>query len=53
MSTWGPIIAYNRTSDERGTMYSNIYKSDYVIAVDEILLDVVNATPRLKKKVPS
>ena len=34
-----PITAYNRISDERCTIHSNIYEPDYVVVVDETLLD--------------
>lgn len=45
-----PITAYNRISDERVTVHSNIYDPDYVIVVDETLLDVVDVTAGLKKE---
>ncbi|MEG0014414.1 MAG: 2-oxoacid:acceptor oxidoreductase family protein [Cellulosilyticaceae bacterium] len=45
-----PITAYNRISDERLTIHSNIYEPDYVVVVDETLLDVVDVTAGLKKE---
>lgn len=45
-----PITAYNRISDKRLTVHSNIYEPDYVIVVDETLIDVVDVTAGLKKE---
>lgn len=42
-----PITAYNRISDERCTVHSNIYNPDYVVVVDETLLESVNVTAGL------
>ena len=39
-----PITAYNRISDERCTIHSNIYNPDYVVVVDETLLQSVDVT---------
>lgn len=44
-----PITAYNRISDERATIHSNIYEPDYVVVVDETLIDVVDVTAGLKE----
>lgn len=44
-----PITAYNRISDERITIHSNIYEPDYVVVVDESLLKVVDVTSGLKE----
>ena len=44
-----PITAYNRISDERCKVHSNIYEPDYVVVVDETLLDSVDVTSGLKK----
>ena len=44
-----PITAFNRISDERCTVHSNIYTPDYVVVVDETLLDSVNVTAGLKE----
>ena len=44
-----PITAYNRISDERCTIHSNIYYPDYVIVVDETLLSCVDVTKGLKE----
>ncbi len=43
-----PITAYNRISDERCTIHSNIYEPDYVVVVDETLLESVDVTAGLK-----
>jgi len=45
-----PITAYNRISDERCTIHSNIYEPDYVVVVDSTLLTAVDATAGLKKE---
>ena len=42
-----PITAYNRISDERCTVHSNIYDPDYVIVVDESLIGTVDVTQGL------
>ena len=39
-----PISAYNRISDDRCTVHSNIYNPDYVVVVDETLLESVDVT---------
>ena len=44
-----PITAYNRISDSPCTIHSNIYKPDYVVVVDETLLECVDVTKGLKK----
>ncbi len=44
-----PITAYNRISEKRCTVHSNIYHPDYVVVVDETLLDSVDVTGGLKK----
>lgn len=44
-----PITAYNRISEKRCTIHSNIYYPDYVVVVDETLLDSVDVTSGLKK----
>ena len=44
-----PITAYNRISKERCTIHSNIYYPDYVVVVDESLLDSVDVTGGLKE----
>ena len=43
-----PITAYNRISDERSTVHSNIYEPDYVVVVDETLISSVDVTAGLK-----
>ena len=44
-----PITAYNRISDERITVHSNIYEPDYVVVVDDSLLNSVPVTKGLKE----
>ena len=44
-----PITAYNRISDTRCTIHSNIYTPDYVVVVDETLLKSVDVTAGLKE----
>lgn len=44
-----PITAYNRISDEPITVHSNIYEPDYVVVVDETLIDSVDVTAGLKE----
>ncbi|MCR4657498.1 MAG: 2-oxoacid:acceptor oxidoreductase family protein [Lachnospiraceae bacterium] len=44
-----PITAYNRISDERCPVHSNIYEPDYVAVVDETLLESVDVTGGLKE----
>lgn len=44
-----PITAYNRISDERITIHSNIYEPDYVVVVDETLIGSVDVTAGLKE----
>ncbi len=45
-----PITAYNRISDERILVHSNIYEPDYVVVVDDSLLESVDVTAGLKKE---
>ena len=44
-----PITAYNRISSEPITIHSNIYEPDYVVVVDDTLLESVDITAGLKK----
>ena len=44
-----PITAYNRISDEPITIHSNIYEPDYVVVVDDTLLESVDVTAGLKE----
>ncbi len=44
-----PITAYNRISEEPITIHSNIYTPDYVVVVDDGLLDGIDATGGLKR----
>ena len=43
-----PITAYNRISTNPITIHSNIYEPDYVVVVDDTLLESVNVTAGLK-----
>ena len=43
-----PITAYNRISDKPITIHSNIYEPDYVVVVDNTLLETVPVTSGLK-----
>ena len=45
-----PITAYNRISDEPNIVHSNIYYPDYVVVVDETLLDAVDVTAGLSEE---
>ena len=45
-----PITAYNRISDQRSTVHSNIYEPDYVVVVYETLISAVDVTAGLKKE---
>ena len=42
-----PITAYNRISDERCSIHSNIYEPNFVVVVDETLLEAVDVTKGL------
>jgi len=44
-----PITAYNRISDEKIRVHSNIYEPDYVVVVDETLIEGVDLTAGLKE----
>lgn len=43
-----PITAYNRISSDKIRVHSNIYHPDYVVVVDETLLESVDVTAGLK-----
>ena len=43
-----PITAYNSISDEPITIHSNIYEPDFVVVVDDTLLEAVDVTAGLK-----
>lgn len=45
-----PITAFNRISSEVIRVHSNIYTPDFVVVVDETLLDSVDVTAGLKKE---
>ena len=44
-----PITAYNRISDKPITIHTNIYEPDYVVIVDDTLLECVDVTSGLKE----
>ena len=44
-----PITAYNRISEEPVTVHSNIYSPDYVVVVDDGLLESTDVTHGLKE----
>ena len=44
-----PLTAYNRISDTPIRIHSNIYEPDYVVVVDDTLLESVNVTDGLKE----
>lgn len=43
-----PITAYNRISETPITVHSNIYEPNYVVVVDDTLLETVDVTAGLK-----
>lgn len=45
-----PITAYNRISDTVIRVHSNIYNPEYVVVVDESLLETVDVTAGLKEE---
>ncbi len=45
-----PITAYNRISDEKIRIHSNIYEPDFVVVVDESLIKDVDVCSGLKKE---
>ncbi len=45
-----PITAYNRLSTGQIRVHSNIYEPDYVVVVDDTLLDSVHVTDGLKEE---
>ena len=45
-----PITAFNRISDEVIRVHSNIYDPEFVVVVDESLLETVDVTAGLKKE---
>lgn len=44
-----PITAYNRISDDKIAIHSNIYEPDYVVVIDETLLEAADVTSGLKE----
>lgn len=44
-----PITAYNRISNKPTVIHSNIYEPDYVVVVDDTLLETVDVTAGLKE----
>ena len=48
---WGaPITAYNRISDDRLSIHSNIYEPDYVVVVDDTLLAFSRCDSRAERR---
>lgn len=45
-----PITAYDRISDNPIRVHSNIYEPDYVVVVDESLIETIDVTSGLKKE---
>ncbi|WP_026893628.1 2-oxoacid:acceptor oxidoreductase family protein [Clostridiisalibacter paucivorans] len=45
-----PITAYNRISNEKIRLHSNIYEPDYVVVVDESLIKDIDVTAGLKSE---
>lgn len=45
-----PITAYDRISDQPIRVHSNIYDPQYVVVVDETLIEIVDVTKRLKRR---
>ena len=44
-----PITAYDRISDKEIRVHSNIYEPDFVVVVDETLLNTVDVTKGIKE----
>jgi len=44
-----PITAFNRISDKKIRVHSNIYEPDYVVCLDESLIECVDLTAGLKE----
>ena len=44
-----PITAYNRISNDPITIHSNIYEPDYVVVIDDTLLETVDVAAGLKE----
>jgi pyruvate ferredoxin oxidoreductase gamma subunit len=44
-----PVTAYNRISDDKITIHSNIYEPDYVVVIDDTLLSSVDVASGLKE----
>ena len=44
-----PITAYNRISDTPIRVHSNVYEPDYVVVVDDTLLETVDVTNGIKE----
>jgi pyruvate ferredoxin oxidoreductase gamma subunit len=44
-----PITAYNRISDTKIRVHSNIYEPDFVVVLDETLIDCLDCTAGLKE----
>ncbi len=44
-----PITAYNRIDDKPIRIHSNVYTPDYVVVVDDSLIDSIDVTKGLKE----
>ena len=44
-----PITAYDRISDQPIRVHSNIYDPQYVVVVDETLIEIVDVTKGLRE----
>ena len=45
-----PITAYNRIANNPITIHSNIYEHDYIVVVDDSLLETIDVTDGLKSE---
>ena len=45
-----PVTAYNRISNERLSIHCNIYEPNYVVVIDDTLLECVDVTAGLKEE---
>lgn len=47
--TGAPLTAYNRIADEKILIHSNVYNPDYVVVIDETLMDCIQVEEGLKE----
>jgi len=45
-----PITAYNRIADKKIRVHSNVYEPDFVVVLDDTLIEVVDVAAGLKEK---